>query len=113
MSEQPPVTNVDQFPPPEGDDEVPRPPGPRQAWLRFVAGFATGTLFSLIAWRWCWDAILGIGCVAIVGVPVMKMAFGIALTSDVRWRTFGAGVLLSMAIGALIFAHQCGLAIKL
>jgi hypothetical protein len=73
------------------------------------AGVASGSLLSLLAWTLAFRRS-GTGAGSeflLVALPIFKLSLGITLCCLRGKRAFGAGILVSMATGALIFAGIC------
>jgi hypothetical protein len=80
--------------------------------FQFVSGTAGGSLASVLAWQSELDAVARGGCFAVVTFVIVKASVGLALAYDVRWRMLGAGILLSMPLGAMMFGSRCGVFFK-
>jgi len=107
MSETPPQPLPYRRP-----DRLPQPPDPESTWQRFVAGIGIGTAVSAVLWigglasrRYVpASVIFGLGSVV---VPGTKFVVGLSLLSNPPWRRFGAGLLVSMAVGFMILCGVC------
>lgn len=105
-------------PPPieyRGPDAPPRGPDPESTWRRFFAGLAIGTAVSAVLWiggpaasRFVPAGVV-FGLASVV-VPGTKMVVGLSMLSQPPWKSFGAGLLASMAVGGLILCGVCGAA---
>jgi len=88
----------------------PRPEGPPRrlaaAGWQFWLGLAAGSAVSLVIWWWGWERFSSIN--AIIAAILVKAAAGSILAAVPRVRSIGAGVLVSIAVGALIFFSVCG-----
>src|SRR5688572_2293199 len=85
-----------------------RPPGWPRARRNFWAGLGIGILVSVPAW---WQGArvareLEVGPL-VWGIPSVKLMVGVALLFVRDWRTLGAGLLCSIAVGFLIFFVRC------
>ena len=91
---------------------APRPGGPKHGGFRagqFFLGLALGTLFSAVVWIAGWDFLSGAGA---LGVPLVKSGTGVGLLLvPGRWSA-GGGVLVSLALGFLIFFGTCASHLK-
>jgi hypothetical protein len=67
-------------------------------FLKFSIGFGIGVVLSLMVWRFKF------------GLPVLglKLCAAAVLMFFPTWRSLAAGLLLSIAVGALIFVATCG-----
>ena len=92
------------------------PPPPRQPpsspWrfvLQFLGGLLFGGAVSGVVWALGWVRYLGPGSNgwAIIAVPGLKLAAAIVCFCLPGWRGLGAGILLSVGIGSLIFFVTC------
>jgi hypothetical protein len=93
-------------------DAVPTGRDPESTWQRFVAGVAIGTAVSAVVW--IGGAASGrfvparmLFAVAYIVVPGMKLVIGASLLSQPPWRSFGAGLLVSLGVGLLILCGLC------
>jgi hypothetical protein len=89
-----------------------KPPGAASNGLRFLWLFLIGALggaaVSAVAWIGGWEAINKNGADFLVFViPGIKLAAGIPLLCFNRWRGLGAGLMVSIALGFLIFFGTC------
>ena len=84
-----------------------RPVG--SAALRFLAGLGAGAAVSLIIWGLGWNALEGNsnGFTAIFIVPGLKLLAAVVCMFFRGWRAFGAGLLVSIGVGAMIFFGSC------
>jgi len=86
----------------------PEPPLGMSAMKRFLLGLACGAAVSVVAWVLGWKQFVSTGSGhALLVVPGMKFSIGLALVFPPRWRAFGIGVLVSIALGLLIFMGAC------
>jgi hypothetical protein len=92
-----------------------RSPGERkQIWRRFFSGLALGTAMSAVVWIAGFDRLVNHGSgLALFLVPGVKLAAGICGLCLRGWRSFGAGILVSIALGFLIFFGVCATNLKL
>jgi hypothetical protein len=75
---------------------------------KFFAGFVSGCLISGVVWPLGWHYITeGQGGWLGYAVPVVKISAAIAFLSTRDWRAAGAGVLVSLAVGFMIFFGTC------
>lgn len=74
----------------------------------FLAGLCLGVLVSAVVWIVGWDAFQHSPRIAYLmwGLPIGKLLAAIAIIFVPRWRGFGIGLLVSVAIGALIFGFM-------
>jgi hypothetical protein len=80
--------------------------------LKLLAGFALGIVVSFLVWRRSesFDHLTG----ALLAVLGGKLIVGILFVFVQGWRSFGAGILTSIALGSLIFVYGlCGALTKL
>ena len=99
-----------------------KPPGSKGlATRRFFMGLAGGTLFSGIVWFVLFELAKGHGrsadfgstavfCGAFV-VPILKIGAAVSAFRKPGWKNCGAGILLSLILGLLIFLGMCGVAV--
>jgi hypothetical protein len=109
---------MSQFPPPiPVNYQSPMTPPPRRGWstgMQMLAGLGLGTLVSLIIWVGGWRYINeGKGVSLIVIVPLVKLIAGVTFLCFRGWRGFGGGILLSIALGFLIFFVTCAANLKI
>lgn len=110
----PPTQPLDYHVPREPDvypDDVRLPAGGARAAfapLWFVVGLAAGTLFSWVVWPY----LLGRGfesfCLGLVLVPGVKAAAAGYVSDNQRFLGAAAGLLASIAVGALMFVGSLG-----
>lgn len=84
----------------------PTPPGRNVLW--FFIGLIAGTVLSAIVWIFGFrslDSTFASG--AIFVMPALKLATGITCLCLRGWRSLGAGILVSLALGFLIFFGVC------
>jgi hypothetical protein len=91
---------------------VPRGPDPESTWKRFLIGLGLGTAVSAMLWiggpaasRFV-PASVVFGLASIV-VPGTKLVIGLSMLSQPPWKSFGNGLLASMAVGFLILCGVC------
>jgi hypothetical protein len=73
-----------------------------------AAGFVAGCLISWVTWSLGWNALVEHGGgSALWVVPSVKFAGAMICMLVPGWRSFGAGLLLSIGAGALIFFVTC------
>ena len=93
------------------------PQPPRRAWstgMQMLAGLGLGTLISLIIWVGGWKYINeGKDVSLIVIVPAAKFIAGVTFLCFRGWRGFGGGILISIALGFLIFFVTCAANFKM
>jgi hypothetical protein len=84
------------------------PASARDPWARngFRSGIAVGLLFSIVFYAVIASVQLN-SAYPLFGAVTIKLVAGIALSLHPQWKAFGAGLLASMPIGALIFATLC------
>ena len=77
-------------------------------WL-FLIGAVGGAAVSAVAWLAGFNAIVKGSSISvlIVVIPVVKLGAGITLLCFRRWRGLGAGIMVSIALGFLIFFGTC------
>ena len=82
----------------------PLPSQPGRVVLLFFLGLGLGVAVSILVWIFGWERFSFEGStVAIILVPSLKLAAGLGLVFTPRWRSLGAGILVSIALGVLIF----------
>jgi hypothetical protein len=109
MSTEPPPLNY-QSP------MTPQPPrgGGLSTGLQMLAGLGAGALISFIIWMGGWKYVeSGAGASAILFVPVVKLITGVTLLCVRGLRGYGGGILLSIALGSLIFFFTCAANLKI
>lgn len=76
---------------------------------QMMIGLGAGVAVSLVVWGLGWNALdrSNAGGVVFIGVPALKVIVGFALLLPAKSRAIGAGVLISLAMGALIFFGSC------
>ena len=91
---------------------IPPGPDPESTWRRFLAGLGIGTAVSAVLWiggpaasRFV-PASVVFGLASIV-VPGTKLVVAASMLSQPPWKSFGAGLLASMAVGFLILCGVC------
>lgn len=102
-------------PPLDYRSEPPPPPSPWRASpaIRLLAGFLTGTALSAAVWTGGWTPLVQRGSGDILWiVPAVKVLASVVCLCIPGWRSFGAGVLASLAIGFLIFFVTCAANLK-
>jgi hypothetical protein len=72
-------------------------------------GLGIGTLVSAVAWGLGWNALdrSGAGGILVWLIPTAKLVAGFACFPIPGWRSFGVGLILSIAVGFLIFFGSC------
>jgi hypothetical protein len=76
---------------------------------RFFAGLILGAVVSAIIWFAGWNLLdKGNGSILLI-VPGAKLVVGIVFICIRGWRSFGAGILVSIALGVLIFFGACAM----
>ncbi len=90
----------------------PEDPPPRKGvqgvgW-NFLAGLLLGVLVSVVVWIFGWDSIAQSPHIEYFmwGFPIAKLLGAIGIIFVPRLRGFGIGLLVSVAIGALIFGFK-------
>ncbi|MDB5334348.1 MAG: hypothetical protein JWP03_5499 [Phycisphaerales bacterium] len=80
----------------------------RRSFQGFFGGLLLGTLVSVVAWgcQFSGFGIPGLGS-SILLLPGLKLGAGVVGLCMPRWRKFGAGILVSIALGILIFFGMC------
>jgi hypothetical protein len=81
---------------------------------RFFLGLGAGVAVSAVVWILGWKPLTGVGggagmVVALLLIPGSKLAGGIVCLCLRPWRMMGAGILVSIALGALIFFGVCAM----
>ncbi|HWE00974.1 MAG TPA: hypothetical protein VG326_01095 [Tepidisphaeraceae bacterium] len=87
----------------------PLPPLSAAQTLRlFFAGLTLGTALSAIVWIIAFRFEIGMFAGgAMVVIPLLKLSTGIIFVCRRGWRSLGAGILVSLALGFLIFFGVC------
>jgi hypothetical protein len=102
-----PRPNASHLPPPIPPLGNPPPPIPSSSGsvlLRFFIGLLIGIAGSVVVWIVGWERFVDKGSgLAILIVPGLKLVAGMTFIFIPRWRSFGAGILVSIALGFLIF----------
>jgi hypothetical protein len=82
--------------------------------LEFLGGAAAGTIVSAVTWiiTFYADKTGSSILIFLVLIPVVKVAMSITFLCLHRWRMLGAGILVSLPLGALIFFGVCASNIK-
>jgi hypothetical protein len=80
---------------------------------QFLWGLGIGAGASLLVWYFGWP-IFGTDRIAhpdtwIWVVPGVKTVVAIVCMCVARWRPFGAGLLVSIALGAMIYFGSCAM----
>jgi hypothetical protein len=107
------MTQSSPPPPPNLDYRPPEPRGSRNPWatnsLKLLAGFGAGVLLSTAVWVFGWNPLprRGSDSVAYTVLGIKTLAC-VVLMFIPGWRSLGAGVLLSIGVGVLIFIGTCG-----
>ncbi len=107
----------DQDKPPPVDYLPPsgKPPGGKSLESRrFLLGLLGGTALSGLVWLFVFklsgskvDSGGNGVFAAMIGLPILKVAVAIGCLIVRGWRSCGAGILLSLILGALIFFGLC------
>jgi hypothetical protein len=85
----------------------PLPPKYPHAWRGLLIGAGIGGAVSLVVWVFLFAQLDKMPWLLVV-IPLLKIAFGIALVVRSRQTRFaGIGLLLSIPLGALIFMGAC------
>ena len=114
MTDQPPPLPRQQSQPPS----VPVMPigyrghggsdAPRERPLRMLWGFLAGSGISTLAWVGGWQPLVANDSGAALWiVPAVKFLAAVVFLFVPGWRLFGAGLLVSIAMGFLIFFVTC------
>jgi len=75
---------------------------------RFFVAIIIGCIISGVVWGLGWHYFdQGGGAYLIFLIPGIKIVAAIALLFYRQWRTFAAGLLVSVALGALIWMAAC------
>jgi hypothetical protein len=92
----------------------PPPVPPGRIILQFFAGLLGGGAISAVVWILGFNAVTGPGNggLLLLIVPGVKLAIGITFLCIRGWRMLGGGILLSIALGFLIFFFTCVSQIK-
>src|SRR4051812_13133023 len=102
----PPPLRPDIFPP-----GAPPPPGRSSGSSKqLLWGLLLGSAVSAIIWVAGWNLLMGTGRSAdylLLVVPGVKVLAGLACLTVRSVRSFGVGILLSIAVGFLIFFGSC------
>ena len=81
------------------------------AVVRFLAGLGTGAAISLVFWGLGWHAFVAnkfdSGISALFLVPGGKLVVATVCMFFRGWRAFGAGLLVSIGLGVMIFFGSC------
>jgi hypothetical protein len=91
------------------------PRGHPPTWGQFFAGLGLGTLVSAVFWPASWRAIdqgTGANGVLLFGLPVLKLIGAVTLIALGR-RGLGLGLLVSIALGFMIFFYICASNLKI
>ena len=85
------------------------PPPPREPFAApFAQALLLGTAVSAVLWFLGWQALDNpFGILMILIVPAAKLIGGILLIVRKKNTGFGAGLLVSIPIGAMIFLGSC------
>lgn len=86
-----------------------RPPGDRRPIVGLWVGLIAGAAVSVIVWVAAWRPIMeGRHPIAWpIAIPMAKMLVAAILMGFARTRIAGAGVLISVSVGLLIFFGSC------
>jgi hypothetical protein len=89
--------------------QPPLPPVSARLTLRwFFIGLLSGTALSAIVWIFAFKAMEGaFAGGAMLAIPILKLSTGITCLCLRGWRSLGAGILVSLALGFLIFFGVC------
>lgn len=107
MSESSPEFRPHEPPP------IPAPAGVGSPGRHVLIGLLIGGALSLVTWPIVFVSDNGNAILIALGVLVgLKLIVGIALIARGPWtRFYGIGLLISIALGGLIFFGTCGIAI--
>ena len=77
-------------------------------WPQLWLGLGFGAVISVLVWGAGWDALdaHGMGAALLI-VPAVKLVAAIVLMCFARYRGLGAGLLISICLGGLIFFGNC------
>ena len=85
---------------------VPEGPGPRR---QLMAGLLIGVTASAVVWGLLWNnSVLLVALLFLIGAKLGVAAVCLAMRDH---RPFGQGVMLSMAVGGLIFFGRCAMSL--
>ena len=72
-------------------------------------GLAAGAAISAVVWGVAWHPIMDgpHGMTWLIAIPLAKLVIAVLLTGFAETRTVGAGLLLSIGLGILIFFGSC------
>jgi hypothetical protein len=85
----------------------PRSPEPARG-VKFFGGLGLGGMISLVGWNYGWNTFTESSSPLMMFlIPGIKIAAAVAFMFVPRWRSFGAGLLLSIGLGLLIFLGVC------
>ncbi|HZK81463.1 MAG TPA: hypothetical protein VFC46_10360 [Humisphaera sp.] len=95
---------------PHGQPPPLPPPSAGKTLLWFFVGLIAGTALSAIVWVGGFksmDSTFASGAILII--PAVKLTTGIIFLCRRGWRSLGAGILVSLALGFLIFFGVCAM----
>lgn len=84
-------------------------PGSSSRTGGLLVGLVAGAAVSLVVWGVAWHATVesSHGPVWLIAIPLLKLVVAAALLAFARTRRVGAGLLISLALGFLIFFGSC------
>ena len=86
------------------------PPSAGKTLLWFFIGLIAGTALSAIVWIGGFKSLDStVGGAAMLIIPALKLTTGIIFLCRRGWRSLGAGILVSLAMGFLIFFGVCAM----
>jgi hypothetical protein len=74
-----------------------------------MLGLLIGVAASAVAWGLLWNHMSG---ALIIVVIVAKLGIGIICLMQRNWRPFGQGLIVSIAVGCLIFFGRCAMSLN-
>jgi hypothetical protein len=88
-----------------------RPPGNgrSRAKTQFLWGLVGGSIFSAAFWLFWWhmNSLPQTDSNALTVVPAVKFGIAVVCFFNPKWTSFGAGILVSIAVGFMIFCGLC------
>lgn len=85
-------------------------PPPIRPGYQVLIGLLVGAAASAVAWVLGWGLVMNSATALVIVLVILaglKIVGGGALMFIGRWRLLGAGLLLSLALGFLIFVGNC------